>query len=68
VEVTSTPRSRFAWPGSTLRYHLHAADAEFLVLAPSTSDRLDVQLEHMQRAEDGIDADLVVQVRGSGLD
>jgi len=68
VEVTASPLSRFAWPGSTLRYHLRAEGAEFLVLAPAVSDRLEVHLEHMQRASDAIDADLVVRLRGSGLD
>jgi hypothetical protein len=67
VDVTASPMSRFAWPGSTLRYHLHAEGAEFLVLALPPSERLDVRLEHMQRAADAIDADLVVRLRGSGL-
>ena len=68
MQVTASPMSRFAWPGSTLRYHLHAEGAEFLVVAPAVSDRLEVRLERMQRASDAIDADLVVSLRGSGLD
>jgi hypothetical protein len=67
VEVTASPLSRFAWPGSTLRYHVHAEGAEFLVLAPSP-DRLEVRLDRLQRGADALDADLVVRLRGSGLD
>lgn len=67
MATTTTPASRFGWPGQTVEYMVRADGASEILAPTTTEDGLKVRILDTRRAGSGIEARVAVDVESPVL-